>query len=72
MTKTVIFIFILVASVVLFDIFIIAKMGSQESISAYIIRWAHEYPSIPFLTGYLAGHLFWRMKDKDVYGEKYE
>jgi len=72
MTKTVVFVFILVTAVFLFDVFIIAKMGSQESISAYIIRWSHEYPSIPFLMGYLAGHLFWRMKDNSVYAKKEE
>ena len=43
-----------------------AEAGAVESISAYIIRWSHEYPSIPFLVGFVAGHLFWRMDDKSV------
>ena len=64
--KTVIFIILMIASIVVFDFYIIFDEGAQESISAYIIRWSHEYPSIPFLTGFTMGHLFWRMSDKRV------
>lgn len=67
MKKTVIFIILLVAAIVIFDVYIIADQGKTESISAYIIRWSHEYPSITFLVGFTCGHLFWRMKDKDIY-----
>lgn len=68
--KTVIFILFMVVSVAVFDAYIIFTEGSQESISAYIIRWSHDYPSIPFLMGFLAGHLWWRMSDKRVYKDK--
>lgn len=64
------FIIILVAAIVIYDFYIIAAQGKTESVSATLIRWSHEYPSIPFLLGFTAGHLFWRMKDKDVYGDK--
>lgn len=70
MKKTFIFIIGLVVAVAVFDVYIIAEAGKTESISATIIRWSHDYPSIPFLLGFVCGHLFWRMKDKDVYGEK--
>ena len=70
MSKTVIFIFLLVAAIFLFDVYIIAKMGASESISSYIIRWSKDYPSISFLTGFVAGHLFWRMPDSRVYSKK--
>tara|TARA_R110000850_G_scaffold120956_1_gene238667 strand:+ start:217 stop:423 length:207 start_codon:yes stop_codon:yes gene_type:complete len=66
MSKTVIFILFMVASIVIFDFYIIAAEGVQESISAYIIRWSHEYPSIPFLVGFVMGHLMWRMTDARV------
>jgi len=63
-SKTVIFIMVMVVSIIAFDFYIIFDEGATESISAYIIRWSHEYPSIPFLVGFVAGHLFWRMSDK--------
>jgi hypothetical protein len=66
MSKTVLFILFLVVSIVVFDFYIIESMGSAESISAYIIRWSHAYPSIPFLLGFVCGHLFWCMDDKRV------
>jgi len=68
MKKTVIFIALLVVSVVVFDFYIIATEGAPESISAYIIRWSHEYPSIPFLLGFTCGHLFWRMRGDRLNG----
>jgi len=56
----------MVAAIAIFDIYIIAKKGKTESISAHLIRYAKKFPSIPFLFGFVAGHLFWRMPDKDV------
>lgn len=69
MKKTVIFCIFLVVAITVFDFYIIAAEGKQASISATIIRWSYEYPSIVFLLGFVCGHLFWRMKDKDVYIE---
>lgn len=62
------FIICLVVIIAGFHFWVIAEQGKPESISATLIRWSHEYPSIPFLLGFTCGHLFWRMKDKDVYG----
>lgn len=66
MSKTVIFIVLMITSIVVFDFYIIFAEGAPESISAYLIRWSHEHPSIPFLIGFVMGHLFWRMSDKRV------
>lgn len=65
MTITVWFIVLLVVAVAVFDFYIIFKQGKYYSISAYIIRWSHKYPSIPFLLGFLCGHLFWSMDTAD-------
>jgi len=71
MKKTVIFIIFMVLAIFVFDVYIIVKEGSLESISAYIIRWSMKHPSLPFLCGFLCGHLFWRMPDKSIYwGDK--
>jgi type III secretory pathway component EscT len=61
MNLTIIFIAIVVVSIAVFDIYIIIKKGKYESISAHIIRASHKHPSIPFLIGFVAGHLFWSM-----------
>lgn len=66
MSKTVIFIIFMVASIVVFDFYIVFTEGATESISAYIIRWSYDYPSIPFLAGFICAHLFWRMSDDRV------
>ena len=65
MSITLIFIALLVAAIAIFDVWVILKKGKQESISAYIIRYSHKYPSIPFLLGFLCGHLFWSMNTAD-------
>lgn len=65
MNLTTLFLIILVVLVASFDVFVIAKKGKQESISAHIIRYSHKYPSIPFLLGFLCGHLFWSMNTSD-------
>lgn len=51
----------------LFDVYIIAKKGKQESISAYIIRGSKKYPLMVLLFGILLGHLFWSMNTEDIY-----
>ena len=65
MSTTVIVIAIVVVVIAVFDFYIICKKGKKESISAYIIRWSHKYPSIPFLLGFVCGHLFWSMDTAD-------
>lgn len=70
MKKTPVFILTALTAVIIFDFYIIFNDGSAETISAYIIRWSYQFPSIPFLVGFICGHLFWRMSDKGVFGDK--
>lgn len=70
MNLTLGFILFMVASIVIFDFYIIFKKGKLESISAWLIRLAYRYPSIPFLLGFVCGHLFWQMPDVDIWGMK--
>jgi hypothetical protein len=65
MNITIIFISVVLFAIIFFDVYIIAKKGKKESISAHIIRMSHDYPSIPFLLGMVCGHLFWSMKTSD-------
>jgi len=51
----------------IFDVYIIAKKGKQESISAHIIRGSKKYPLVVLLFGILLGHLFWSMNTEDIY-----
>ena len=55
----------LVVFIAAYDFYIIYKKGKKESISAWIIRLSHKYPSIPFLLGFVCGHLFWSMDTND-------
>ena len=52
---------------VIFDVYIIAKKGKQESISAHIIRGSFKYPLVVLLFGMLLGHLFFNMTTEDIY-----
>jgi hypothetical protein len=60
-------IFIISAAVIagLFDIWVIAKKGKYESISAHVIRGSKKYPLVVLLFGVLLGHLFWSMDTFD-------
>lgn len=62
---TEIFIGLIISAIIIFDVFIIIKKGKYYSISAAIIRASHKYPSIPFLLGFVCGHLFWSMNTQD-------
>jgi hypothetical protein len=65
MNLTLIFIAFTIVSITVFDLWIMAKKGKYESISAHIIRASHKYPLIPFLFGLFAGHLFFSMNTAD-------
>jgi hypothetical protein len=56
-----------IASIALFDVYIIYKNGKQESISAHIIRGSKQYPLLVLIFGVVLGHLFWSMKTEDIY-----
>lgn len=58
--------------ILIFDIYVIAKKGKHESISAYVIRWFYKDKKtiiIAFGLGLVCGHLFWSMKTTDVYND---
>ena len=55
------------AALIIFDIWVIAKRGKQESISAHVIRGSKKYPLIVLAFGILLGHLFWSMPTESVY-----
>ena len=44
MNLTILFMIIIVVAVAIFDVYIIASKGKQESISAHIIRGSFKYP----------------------------
>ena len=67
MSKTVIFILFMVSAIVIFDFYIVFAEGATASISAQIIRWSREFASIPFLVGFVAGHLFWNTDKSRIY-----
>lgn len=67
MKLTPIVIMIFVVGLIGFDAYVILTESKLESVSSYLIRWSYEYPMIPFLIGFLMGHLFWRMRSKDVW-----
>jgi hypothetical protein len=50
MNITIAFIIFLVVIIAVFDVWVIAKKGKQESISAHIIRLSHKHPSISIFT----------------------
>lgn len=65
MTTTAMFMLVAVLAIAVFDVFIIAKKGKYESISAYIIRGSKKYPLVVLLAGIVLGHLFWSMDSFD-------
>jgi hypothetical protein len=66
MKKTPIFILLTVLLITVYDFYIIVAQGSSESISAYIIKWSYEFPAMTFFSGFVAGHLFWRMRRNEA------
>lgn len=62
---TLVFVLLIVFIIAVFDIYVILKKGKYHSISAFIIRSSRQYPSIPFLIGFVCGHLFWSMDTSD-------
>jgi len=66
------FIIITIVIIAIYDFWIITVEGKLQSVSAVLIRWSYEYPSFTFLMGFTFGHLFWKMKDKDLIEDKNE
>lgn len=57
---------ILATVAILADVILIAIYGKQASISAWFITESQYHPMIAFVSGFLCGHLFWRMRQKDL------
>lgn len=66
MNLTVLFIFVLVLLIAVFDVWVIWKKGKYESISAHIIRGSKAMPLLVLCFGVVLGHLFWSMDTFDV------
>lgn len=59
MSITTIIIILVVAGLLIYDVFAIAKWGMHESVSYKIYDWSFKFPLIPFAFGLLMGHFFW-------------
>lgn len=60
---TMIFTVVIVVIVTVYDVYAMAIGGTENSISHMLITYAYHYPILPFLVGFIMGHLFWRMRD---------
>lgn len=64
---TYIFIAVMVLVIAVYDIIAIYFGGTESSISSILIVYSYKFPAGTFLIGFVAGHLFWRMKsNKDT------
>lgn len=68
MKKLTIWIIILTIVILIgYDVYVVLVHGTEASISSVIITASYDLPIIPFVSGFLCGHLFWRMKaNKDT------
>jgi hypothetical protein len=62
MKITKIFVGVTALVIAAFDGFIMAKGGTEASISHYLITASYKYPIMTFMFGVICGHLFWRMR----------
>ena len=67
MSLTIKFMVAVAVIAILFDIYIVITKGKSESISAYVIRGAKDYPLIAYAFWFLMGHLFWSMPTDSAY-----
>ena len=50
-----------IATILIWDLYVIIEGGTGTTISNRLIVWAYEYPAFSFAMGFVMGHLFWRM-----------
>ena len=56
-----------IALLIIYDVVAIAKGGTEASISSVIIAFSYRMPMASFISGFVCGHLFWRMRtNKDT------
>lgn len=63
---TAIFIGCLLVAVFVYDVLAITNGGTEASISHMIIEWSYKYPAVTFFTGFVMGHLFWRVRSTPI------
>jgi hypothetical protein len=49
----------IIVIIAIYDVFAIAKGGTEASISHTLQVWAYKYPAMTFSIGFVMGHLFW-------------
>jgi hypothetical protein len=49
----------IVLAIAIYDIYVLWKDGVKSTISVRILNWSIKYPVIPFVFGFVMGHLFW-------------
>lgn len=59
---TKIFLAVIVAAIVGYDIFAVIKGGTDATISNVIIEWSYGFPAMTFAIGFVSGHLFWKIR----------
>jgi hypothetical protein len=62
------FIAALVLIIAVYDIVAAVKGGNPATISGWFWRNSKQYPMIPFLSGIVAGHLYWGGWKKEDHG----
>lgn len=71
---TVIFVFVVIVAIGVYDVLAIQGGGTEASISHLLITWSYKYPAFTFLMGFTMGHLFWLIsptkKLNELRGEK--
>lgn len=59
MDTTALGIFIIVGIIFIYDGYLLMFKGYEATISWTLYTWALKFPVIPFLIGFVMGHLFW-------------
>lgn len=49
-----------VIAVAVWDLFVVMRGHSHETVSRVISVWANEHPMLPLVVGIVVGHLFWQ------------
>lgn len=60
---TAIFVGVSLVVILGYDLLAIMQGGNEATISHLVITLSYQYPPIPFLVGFVMGHLFWRMSE---------
>ncbi len=44
---------------IVYDVWTVLKRGSSTTISVQLYEFSKNYPMVPFLIGFVMGHIFW-------------